>query len=165
MMVAGVTVIIDHRTPQKTEHISLHISLSVTPAALSSSAVISNEPPVFVIDNKSLERTVREVIQTVLKQELSSYVRQPMAEKATSTDIDSSRDVKENTAINSQAFAEVSAVVDRAIALGVWTANDNMIVSSSVTHLTLEQRREVLDKVVRAINGQRLKIKGPFPTL
>jgi hypothetical protein len=123
--------------------------------------------PVVAITKFPTESVLREPIQSVLKQELTPYVRQLAAapevtQKTSSTEPPG---VKENSPANIQAFNESTNVVDGAIAQGKWTREDNIALMQYVPYLTHSQRITIMEKIGQAINGQELKMEAIPPPL
>ena len=145
-----------HQEPKpEPRPVSLPTSLLPTPAPT------GNLPPIFVIDPASLEGAVREVVQSVLKQELASY--RPPTSVAPSARPPAVGSVMENSPSNAQALAHVSGVVDAAIASGVWTQDDTKALAPYAGQLTAAQQEKILNEFGDAINQQRLKLKGSLP--
>lgn len=66
----------------------------------------------------------------------------------------------------SRAAADASrAIVDRALASGIWTDSDNAEILKHAARLTEAQRVEILDRIFGAINSQQLKTAGSLPSL
>ncbi len=122
--------------------------------------------PVVAAIKLTDESMLREIIQSVLKQELASYARQlntaPQSMQNIPNDLP---DVKENSPTNIQALNESTNIVSGAIAQGKWTREDNVALMSHVHQLTRSQRYKIMDEIGQAINRQELKIEDAPPAL
>lgn len=66
---------------------------------------------------------------------------------------------------NPRVALESHAIVDRALAAGVWTDNDNNALLKLSPQMSEAQRVELLEKLFGAINRQQLKAVGALPSL
>jgi hypothetical protein len=125
------------------------------------------------------EQLIRESIRTILKDELQTYVEQLQqqqqqlqklqARQAKSRPAAAGADVAVAPRALPQASPQVAqetmAIVDRALAAGVWTDADNNALLKLAPQLSEAQRVALLEKIFGAINTQRLKAVGSLPSL
>jgi hypothetical protein len=123
--------------------------------------------PVVAVTKFPTESVLRETIQSVLKQELTPYARQlaaaPQAQQ-NPPPIDPPG-VKENSTENIQAFNDSLNIVDSAIARGKWIRDDTAAILPYSQRLTHSQRKQIMEKMGQAINGQELKLEDMPPGL
>ncbi len=113
------------------------------------------------------EQILRDTIDSVLKQELAPYLAQ-----ATAAHARAAQQVQLGvsgrqpaSAASVQAAQQCNAVVDRALASGVWTDADSGALLRAAPQLSEAQRVALLDKIFGAINQQELKPVGSLPSL
>jgi ABC-type transporter Mla subunit MlaD len=137
------------------------------PAANNDQPAIAGVPPTIAIDKTLIENTLREAIQSALKQELAPYARQLTAtsDAPPKTLPADSPGVKENSPENSQALTAVTSIVSHAIAQGKWTTTDFAALLPHAHQLTSEQRYKIMDEIADAVNRQELELETPFPLL
>ena len=112
------------------------------------------------------EKALREIIQTVLEQELAPYTQRFTTASNTTQKIIpvDPLGVKENSPENVQAFTNISNIVDSALAKGEWTNADSAALIPSISNLSPSQRIYFADKVTRAINNQEFKLENFGPS-
>ena len=64
-----------------------------------------------------------------------------------------------------QVVAQANAIVDRAVAAGIWTNNDNSSLLRLAPQLSQAQRVQLLEKIFGAINRQQMRPVGALPSL
>lgn len=152
LQIGGFALLWSKNTPPS-EYVYLPTTADKTTA---DSAV---KTPVVVVSPPD-EKALREIIQMVLKQELSGYTQNLGVPKTTSA---SENRVKENTPINVEANTQASTLVDAAIAKQVWTDEDSMRLAPYTGQLTMAQREILLRKIADAVNSQQLVLQSmPF---
>lgn len=143
-----------------------------------SQQVVAPTPIVPIIDPESTiaamkppnEELLRESIQTILKDEIQAYLRQVREEKsrsdtATASTATPAARPRLRAKVNPQVTLESHAIVDRALAAGVWTDNDNNALLRLSPQMSEAQRVELLEKLFGAINQKQLKAVGALPSL
>jgi hypothetical protein len=120
--------------------------------------------PVVVVSPPD-EKALREIIQTVLKQELAPYAHQLAATPVATQKIPPAipAGVKENSPENLQAFENIKNIVDMAIAKGKWTMDDTIAASAHSKNITENQRIELINKIGNAINNQTMGLNPESP--
>jgi hypothetical protein len=120
------------------------------------------------------EDALRESLRAIVRQELENFgteMRTAQMTGAAAQPVGSGPVAKTEVAATritagSRAAAEASrAVVDRALASGIWTDADNAEILKQAPRLTEAQRVEILDRIFGAINSQQLKTAGSLPSL
>ena len=116
------------------------------------------------------EQLLRESIQAILKDEMQTYLRQVREEKPRTTTANAATAVAPAVRprpreANPRIARESHAIVDRALAAGVWTDNDNNALLKLSPYMSEAQRVELLEKLFGAINRQQLKALGALPSL
>lgn len=133
-------------------------TLSVAPGTLTGAVKLENED------------ALRASIQNVLRQELESF-RADLKTEFTAAGAGGHAPAAVQTTGprvppgNRAAAGTARAVVDRALAAGVWTDTDNAEILRQAPRLTEAQRTELLDRIFGAINNQQLKAVGSLPSL
>jgi hypothetical protein len=117
--------------------------------------------PVVAVTRFPTESVLRETIRSVLKQEMSAYAHKLAA--APCVELKAVTDNKENLEANAQAFEKLSNIVDVAIARGQWTMEDTTAASTYSASITENQRRDLMEKVGGAVNGQTMKLSPDAP--
>lgn len=143
-----------------------------------SQRVAAPTPIVPIIDPESTiaamkppnEELLRESIQTILKDEIQAYLRQvreekPRSDTATASTATPAARPRPRAKVNPQVALESHAIVDRALAAGVWTDNDNNALLRLSPQMSEAQRVELLEKLFGAINQKQLKAMGALPSL
>lgn len=122
--------------------------------------------PVVVVSPPD-EKALRQIIQTVLEQELVPYARQLAAAPGVAQGITTANppDVKENSPENIQAINEATNAVSASIAQGAWTDEANMRVLGAAKYLTEQQRTKIMEDIINAINRKEMKLEGAVPAL
>jgi hypothetical protein len=140
------------------EYVYLSATADKTAAA---SAAIS---PVVVVSPPD-EKALREMIQTVLEQELSAYTRQLIAAPGTIQKVIPSNppNVKEHSEENSIALTQINSIVSVALARGKWLPSDNIAALTYAHQLTDAQKFKIMDEVMGAVNRQELDIRESAP--
>lgn len=110
------------------------------------------------------EKILRDMIQTVLKQELDPYLHQ-IASNRTPEVVPNAVQVKSNTSVNREALEQSTIIVDSAIATGSMTSQQSAELGAYANRLTMEQRAQLMEKIGRAVNEQRLDLQGSIPAL
>ncbi len=142
-------------------------------------ASVPATPIVPIIDPESTiaamkppdEQLLRESIQAILKDEIQTYLRQVGEEKPRSATANAATAVapalrpRPRVDANPRVALESHALVDRALAAGVWTDNDNNSLLKLSPRMSETQRVELLEKLFGAINRQQLKALGALPSL
>jgi len=66
--------------------------------------------------------------------------------------------------IDPQALEDATAIVDRALATGVWGEADASAFRRSLAGLTAQERDDLLKKLLPAVNAQQIKVtvRGPL---
>lgn len=111
---------------------------------------------------------MRESIRSLLKEELQPYVEQLQQKTSSRPPAGAAGNAvaaRPHTPANPQAGQQSLAIVDRALATGVWTDADNNALLKLTPHLAETQRIELLEKIFGAINRQQLKATGSLPSL
>lgn len=98
-------------------------------------------------DKKALENILRESLQLVIKQELPERSKPNITPSVATPEQ------------NIQAYTGSSSVVDKSLAKGVWTNEDNMMLQEHSRFLTEEQRNKLIKQIADAIDEGRLNIK------
>jgi hypothetical protein len=134
-------------------------TLSVAPGTLTGAVQLENED------------LLRESIRNVVQQELEAF-RIDLKQEITAGSgpdralIEAPKPAAPRLpAGNRAAVVTARAVVDRALAAGVWTDADNAEILRQAPRLTEAQRTEILDRIFGAINNQQLKAIGSLPSL
>jgi hypothetical protein len=145
--------------------------------------VASGDPPRPVIDVGSVvgatrfpdEELLRESVRAVIKQELDAYLAE--REQARDQALAEAGGPKRPAASPARAAARAArprdpqaldasrAIVDQALAAGIWTDADSSALLAYKFKLTEPERVELLEKIFGAINSQRLKPVGSLPSL
>lgn len=110
------------------------------------------------------DKILRDMIQTVLKQELDPYLHQ-IASNRTPEVVPNAVQVKSNTSANREALEQSTIIVDSAIATGSMTSQQSAELGAYANQLTMEQRAQLMEKIGRAVNEQRLDLRGSIPAL
>ena len=117
------------------------------------------------------EQLLRESIQTILKDEIQTYLHQVREEKPRTATANTAASIapavrpRPRVEASPQVALESHAIVDRALAAGVWTDNDNNALLKLSPQMSEAQRVELLEKLFGAINRQQLKAVGALPSL
>ncbi len=124
------------------------------------------------------EQLIRESIRTILKDELQTYVAQLQQEQQSLSKLQARQGKQPRAAATSvddappqrppaspQVAQQTMAIVDRALAVGVWTDADNNALLKLSPQLSEPQRIALLEKIFGAINRQQLKAVGSLPSL
>ncbi len=113
------------------------------------------------------EQILRDSIDSVLKQELAPYLAQAAAAHAGAAQQlqHGVSDRHPASAASARAEQRSNAVVDRALASGVWTDADSGALLRAAPQLSETQREALLEKIFGAINRQELKPVGSLPSL
>ncbi len=125
------------------------------------------------------EQLIRESIRNILKDELQTYVAQLQREQQSLSKLQTRQEKQPRTVIvtsadlaapqrppaNPQVAEQAMAIVDRALAIGVWTDADNNALLKLSPQLSEPQRIALLEKIFGAINRQQLKAVGSLPSL
>ena len=127
------------------------------------------------------EQLIRESIRNILKDELQTYVEQLQQQQQQQQQLQKLQTRQEKPRVasgssetiaprtrapaNPQVAQESMAIVDRALASGVWTDTDNNALLKLASQLSEAQRVELLEKIFGAINRQQLKAVGSLPSL
>ncbi|MHB8453300.1 MAG: hypothetical protein ACYDDO_01125 [Acidiferrobacterales bacterium] len=113
------------------------------------------------------EQILRDSIDSVLKQELAPYLAEAAAAHAGTAQQAQlgASGRRAASAASVQAAQRCNAVVDRALAIGVWTDADSGALLRAAPQLSETQRVALLDKIFGAINQQQLKPVGSLPSL
>jgi hypothetical protein len=146
--------------------------------------VASGDPPRPVIDVGSVvgatrfpdEELLRESVRAVIKQELDAYLagREQSQDRAVAAAGASKRPAaspartaaqRPDRPRDPQAVEASRAIVDRALAAGIWTDADSSALLAYKFQLNEAERVELLEKIFGAINSQRLKPVGSLPSL
>jgi len=110
------------------------------------------------------EKILRDMIQIVLKQELGPYLHQ-IASNRTPEVVPNAVQIKSNTSVNREALEQSTIIVDSAIATGSMTSKQSAELGAYANRLTMEQRAQLMEKIGRAVNEQRLDLQGSIPAL
>ncbi len=125
------------------------------------------------------EQLIRESIRNILKDELQTYVEQlqqqqqqlqklqarPEKPRLAGTSVEAAATPRSRPPANPQVAQQAMAIVDRALATGVWSDMDNNALLKLSPQLSEAQRVELLEKIFGAINRQQLKAVGSLPSL
>ena len=125
------------------------------------------------------EQLIRESIRNILKDELQTYVEQLQQQqqqlqklqtrqekpRVAASGGDNTVAARTRPPASPQVAQETMAIVDRALASGVWTDADNNALLKLTPQLSEAQRVELLEKIFGAINRQQLKAVGSLPSL
>lgn len=125
------------------------------------------------------EQLIRESIRNILKDELQAYVEQLQQQQQQLQKLQTRQEKPRVAAsgggdtvtprsrppANPEVVQETMAIVDRALASGVWTDADNNALLKLTPQLSEAQRVELLEKIFGAINRQQLKAVGSLPSL
>lgn len=125
------------------------------------------------------EQLIRESIRNILKDELQTYVAQLQREQQSLSKLQTRQEKQPRTVIvtsadiappqrppaNPEIAQQSMAIVDRALAVGVWTDTDNNALLKLAPQLSEPQRIALLEKIFGAINRQQLKAVGSLPSL
>lgn len=143
--------------PSEREYVYIPADKTSVDSAMAPAPVVVVSPP----DEKAL----REIIRTVLQQELAPYSHPSNAtgDVAPKSALPNTPSTKENSPENVQAFTTVTGVVSGALAQGKWTPTDLAAISPYTHQLTLEQRLNLINEVANAVNRQELELETSFP--
>jgi hypothetical protein len=148
IQIAGFALLWDKIATQQ-EYIYLPATVSEgTTGAQTAAPIIIGRPPD--------EKLFRDMIQSVLKEELASYKHQLVENRPGQKNIPPHSDVKENSPANIRAFNEATTTVETALAAGTWTQEDNMKMMQQAQQLTPAQKMRILNDIANAINRQEL---------
>lgn len=125
------------------------------------------------------EQLIRESIRTILKDELQTYVEQLQQQQQqlqklqahqgkpplATTGVEADTSPRSRPPASPQVAQQTMAIVDRALAAGVWTDADNNALLKLSPQLSEAQRVALLEKIFGAINRQQLKAVGSLPSL
>lgn len=111
------------------------------------------------------EKLLRDMIQSVLKEELTPYKHQLATAGSAQKYTSPHSDVKENSPANTQALTDALSIVDSALANGTWTQQDAIDLISYANQLTPDQRQKIMEDIANAVNHQELKLKAGVPAL
>lgn len=112
------------------------------------------------IVNQLQSAAMRNTIEGVLRDALANVLRQ----QGQSTPPQQA--VEQTPTSEQQATAEQAmAVIDNAISAGVWTQEDNTNLIPYAVKLTHEQRVELINHFVQAVQNKQIILKGPPPAL
>ena len=106
------------------------------------------------------ERLLRDMIQTVLREELAPYLQHTVATQPEKSEM---VDPKEGTPENVQAMNQAMGVIDNALASGQWTNQSSMQLLLYVPQLTRAQRAQLQSKLSQMVNGQELSLQTGIP--
>lgn len=112
--------------------------------------------PVVVVSPPD-EKALRKIIQAVLEQELTSYVRRSNTVSTTTQKLQKRQEIEEGSAINTQAWLGAVNVVETALARGTWAHSDNISILPFLPELTEAQRQKLHEKISGAIHQQLLR--------
>lgn len=130
--------------PPKYVYLPATADKTTTDSAVNTPLVIVSPPD---------EKALREIIQIVLKQELSGYIQTVGTTKTATRNEDQ---VQENTPANAEANTQVSTLIDSAISKQVWTHEDTARLAPYSGQLSMAQREMLLRKIAEAVNNQQL---------
>ncbi len=120
------------------------------------------------------EEALRESLRAIVRQELENFRMEArnaqttgvVALPANPVPVAKTETTAPKVAPGSRAAADASrAIVDRALASGIWTDSDNAEILKYAPRLSEAQRVEILDRIFGAINSQQLKTAGSLPSL
>jgi hypothetical protein len=138
------------------------------PATVSEGTTGVQTPSPVVVVSPPDEKALREIIKTVLEQELAAYAvcNSPnSSNKKEKPSQVSLTGIKENSPENLQAFEKIKNIVDSAIAKGKWTMGDTVAASAYSRSITENQRIELTDKIGNAINSQTMELSPESPPM
>jgi hypothetical protein len=137
--------------------------------------IVRHEPPPAIDPTSTRaavkladEQVLRSAIQSVLRQELTAVRQQDQEEKQRLIAAASVGPVNPRSIYREAphaVFQQSNAIVDRALASGVWTDTDNNELLKLSGQLSEPQRVQLLEKIFGAINTQRMKAAGALPSL
>ncbi len=115
------------------------------------------------------DRILREAVASVLRQELAPYLAK-LGKASRAGDLPGGTASTGALPTPDSAARELAAhrsraVVDRALASGVWTDADSSALLRVAPMLSERQRESLLNKIFGAINNQQLKPVGSLPSL
>jgi hypothetical protein len=128
------------------------------PATADKIAVDSSANTHVVVASPPNEKALREIIQTVLKQELAPYAHQLTA----IPEVDS-QGVKEDSPENVEAFTKATTILSAAIARRKLTTADISELGIYSRRLTQEQRIKIMNDLSAAINRQEVVLQAVMP--
>lgn len=155
----GGFVVLWMKIPETTPAAPTHLAQPPLPVIDPATAIAAMKPPD--------EQLLRESIRTILKDELQTYLHQTREEKPRLAASGGGATVRPRPRIEAspQVAQQAHAIVDRALAAGVWTDTDNNALLKLAPQLSEAQRVELLEKIFGAINRQQLKATGSLPSL
>ncbi len=153
--------------------------ISETPPSAERSLPIIDPATAIAAMKPPDEQLIRESIRNILKDELQTYVEQLQQQQQQLLKLQSRQEKPRSTVTgaeaaiaprprppaNPQVAQETMAIVDHALAVGVWTDADNNALLKLSPQLSEAQRVELLEKIFGAINRQQLKAVGSLPSL
>lgn len=164
-----------------TQPIGFYILWNKIPAPGTTVAMTAEGSPRPVIEVGSVvgatkfpdEHLLRESVQAVLRQELREYISQLAAAhdrveetaKVVAAAVPPAPSPAARQPSNPQAAQRSRAIVDRALASGVWTDQDSTALLAYKSQLSEADRVAILEKIFGAINRQQLKPVGSLPSL
>ena len=113
------------------------------------------------------EQMLRESIREILRQELRALAP-PAARGEKARVAQAPRETAMDAPLpeaGPQVVAQANAIVDRAVAAGIWTNNDNSGLLRLAPQLSQAQRVQLLEKIFGAINRQQMRPVGALPSL